>query len=122
MARCSGCKPLVPDSPSTVVTVLPATVAASREQEYSGLPSISTMQAPHCSVPQPNLLPRSASSSRSTLSNGVVPSHVMDTAQPLTVNVIGSLMRGLPPAATLPVQASLLDLDAFGVDEPRPVL
>ena len=61
-------------SPSTVVTVLPATVATSREQEYSGLPSISTMQAPHCSVPQPNLLPRRSSSSRSTESSGVVPS------------------------------------------------
>ena len=41
-----------------MVMDLPATVATSREQEYSGLPSISTMQAPHCSVPQPNLLPR----------------------------------------------------------------
>ena len=48
-------QPAVPDQPSTVVMVLPSTVAASREQEYSGLPSISTMQAPHCSVPQPNL-------------------------------------------------------------------
>ena len=45
-------------SPSTVVTALPATVATSRAHEYDGSPSISTMQAPHCSVPQPNRLPR----------------------------------------------------------------
>ena len=60
------------DSPSTVMTLLPATVAISRAHANAGSPSISTMQAPHCSVPQPNRLPRNPSSSRSTDSSGVV--------------------------------------------------
>src|SRR4029079_7297806 len=62
-------------------------MAASREQEYSGLPSISTMQAPHCPVPQPNLLPRKSRSSRSTESSGAVPSMLTETGRPLTTKL-----------------------------------
>ena len=56
------------------MTLLPATVATSRAHANAGSPSISTMQAPHCSVPQPNRLPRNPSSSRSTDNSGVVAS------------------------------------------------
>ena len=79
-----------------VVTVRPATVAISRVQECCGLPSISTMQEPHCSVPQPNLVPRSASSSRSTDNSGVVPSVSTDTARPLTTKSIVPLTAHSP--------------------------
>src|SRR4051812_23860131 len=95
--------------------VRPVTVAASREQENSGLPSISTMQAPHCSVPQPNLVPRRSKWSCSTVSSGTVPSQVTETARPLTTKSSLSLTPAPFPTA------SLLDLDTLGVDEFRPV-
>src|SRR5258705_1168510 len=94
----------------------PAMVAASREQEYSGLPSISTMQAPHCSVPQPNFAPRRPRSSRNTVSSGTVPSHATETGRPLTTNSRLSLTPAPFP------DGLLLDLDTLVVDELRPVL
>jgi len=84
-------------------------VAASREHEYSGLPSISTMQAPHCSVPQPNLDPRKFNSSRSTESSGAAPSAATETGRPLTTK---SYFSVTPVPSRL-----LLDFDASGVDE-----
>src|SRR5437868_11357529 len=36
---------------------LPATAESGLPQDFSGLPSTSTMQQPHCSRPQPNLVP-----------------------------------------------------------------
>src|SRR5690349_2242240 len=95
---------------------LPATVPASREQEHSGLPSISTMHAPHCSVPQPNLVPRRPRWSRSTVSSGTVPSHETETERPLMTK------SSLPLTPAPFSNALLLDLDALVVDELRPVL
>jgi hypothetical protein len=57
-----------------VVTILPARLSITRAQENDGSPSISTMQAPHCPVPQPNRVPRNPSSPRSTSSSGLLPS------------------------------------------------
>src|SRR5947207_9757635 len=93
---------------------LPATVVTSREQEYSGLPSISTMQAPHCSVPQPNLVPRRLSSSRSTDSSGAVPSALTETGRPLTTKLYSSLTPASFPAycSTLMPLASM-NFDQF---------
>jgi hypothetical protein len=47
-----------------------------------GRPSIWTVQAPHCAMPQPNFVPRSLSSSRSTHSKGVSASLVALTTSP----------------------------------------
>src|SRR4029079_7386733 len=95
---CNGCSARLLGRPSTVVTALPATVDISREQEYSGLPSIRTMQAPHCSVPQPNLEPRRLSSSRSTDSSGGVPSVLTEIGRPLTTKLYSSLTPASFPA------------------------
>ena len=43
-----------------VVIFLPATAATGVTQERSGAPSTCTVQAPHCAMPQPNLVPVSA--------------------------------------------------------------
>jgi hypothetical protein len=54
---------------------------------FSGLPSINTMQQPHCSSPQPNRVPVNRSSLRNTSSSGVSSCATTTlTARPLTVN------------------------------------
>src|SRR5690606_35820992 len=53
--------------PSTVLTVLPATLAAGIRQAPTGAPSTRTVQAPQSPASQPILVPVSPSSSRSTL-------------------------------------------------------
>src|SRR5262245_44219560 len=54
-----------------VVIFLPATADTGVMQERTGLPLTCTVQAPHCAAPQPNLVPVSPSSSRTTQSSGV---------------------------------------------------
>src|SRR5882724_8716592 len=54
-----------------VVTFLPATADTGVEQERTGCPSICTVHAPHCAIPQPNLVPVRWSESRSTHRRGV---------------------------------------------------
>src|SRR6476469_8325946 len=65
-ARCSGCSSPPSASPSTVVTSLPSACSARYEHELTGLPSSSTMQAPHSESSHPSLLPVSPISVRST--------------------------------------------------------
>jgi hypothetical protein len=61
----------IADSPSMVVIFFPLTDATGVIQERIGLPSRCTVQAPHCAMPQPNLVPVMPRFSRSTHSKGV---------------------------------------------------
>src|SRR5476651_295223 len=77
-----------------VVTFLPATLDTGLMQHFSGAPSISTMQQPHCSSPQPNRVPIRPSSLRKTLRSGVSSlSNATLTGLPLTVNLNCCAMR-----------------------------
>src|SRR5258708_21274127 len=90
-AFCIGCEES-DDSPSMVVTALPATCDTWVWHEKARLPSICTMQAPQRPVPQPNLVPVSLSSSRITHNSGVLGGASECAALPLTLksNAIGS--------------------------------
>ena len=55
-AFCTGCS-RPGDTPSTVVTVLPATRRAGIRQLTMGVPSTSTVHAPQTPDPQTNLVP-----------------------------------------------------------------
>src|ERR1700720_5029882 len=57
-----------------VVICLPATVLTGIEQERVATPSIWTVQAPHCAMPQPYLVPVMPIVSRKTQSRGVLSS------------------------------------------------
>src|SRR6516164_7682774 len=61
----------VAPTPSIVVTARLPTAPTGSRQDRTGLPSICTVQAPHCAMPQPNLVPVIPSTSRSTQSSGV---------------------------------------------------
>src|SRR3979409_1357548 len=86
-AFCSGCSPLG-ESPSMVVIFLPAAAETGVEHERTGLPLMCTVQAPHCAMPQPNLVPVSPSSSRITHSSGVSAGCSELTSLPLTTNLV----------------------------------
>src|SRR5262249_5931969 len=86
-AFCSGCDESA-DSPSIVVTDLPAISETWVWHENARLPSICTMQAPHKPVPQPNLVPVSFSPSRITHNNGVAGGASVDAALPFTVKLV----------------------------------
>src|SRR5712692_4480845 len=70
-ARCSGCGFSIVPSPSRVVMAPFAATDTGTEQERAGLPSISTVQAPHWASPQPNFGPFSSRSLRRTYRSGV---------------------------------------------------
>src|SRR5256714_15290884 len=98
-ARCTAWVRFL-DRPSIVVTRLLATAEMGSTQVRVATPSRWTVQAPHCAMPQPNLVPVSPSVSRSTQRSGV--SGVTSTVSrlPLTVREIGGmtsfpLRRGL---------------------------
>src|SRR5690606_37314106 len=67
-ACCSGCGFSSSPRPSIVVTSLPATAESGVTQARPGLPSMSTVQAPHSVMPQPYFVPFIFRSSRSTQS------------------------------------------------------
>ena len=58
-----------------------------RTQLRVGTPSMCTVQAPHCAIPQPYFVPVSPSCSRSTHSSGVSLSAANSRTAPLTFNV-----------------------------------
>src|SRR5437867_13083502 len=57
-------------------------------QERVGMPLTCTVHAPHCAMPQPNLVPVSPSSSRTTHKSGVSPGCSEWASLPLTTNLI----------------------------------
>ena len=69
--------------PSMVVTAPSPTADTGSEQDRTGTSPISTVQAPQNAAPQPNLVPKSPSSSRSTQSSGVSPSTSTGRVAPL---------------------------------------
>src|SRR3954471_10738567 len=70
-----------------VVISLEVTELIGVTQERTALPSTSTVQAPHCASPQPNLAPFSSRSLRKTYSSGVSGSAGTDRLAPLTFRV-----------------------------------
>src|ERR1700684_1119905 len=57
-------------TPSIVVMLLWPMLPMDRTHDRTATPSRCTVQAPHCAMPQPNLVPVIPSRSRSTHSNG----------------------------------------------------
>src|SRR5215510_5019783 len=76
------------DSPSMVVIFLPLTDATVVMQERIGFPSRCTVQAPHCAMPQPNLVPVMPRFSRKTQSKGVSELTSTCCRLPLTIMAI----------------------------------
>src|SRR5690242_17379905 len=60
-----------PEAPSTVVTAFPTAVPAGTWHDLVLRPSISTVHAAHCPIPQPYFGPCSSSTSRSTHNSGL---------------------------------------------------
>src|SRR5262249_45908126 len=54
-----------------MVVTAPVTVPTARIQERVAIPSTCTVHAPHCAMPQPNLVPVSPMISRSTQRRGI---------------------------------------------------
>src|SRR5256884_4146087 len=93
-ARCTAWARFL-DRPSIVVTRLLATAEMGSTQVRVATPSRCTVQAPHCAMPQPNLVPVSPSVSRSTQRSGVSGATSTVSRLPLTVKEIGG-MTGFP--------------------------
>src|SRR5678815_2547519 len=70
-----------------VVIFLPSAALTGMTHERTGLPSICTVHAPHCAMPQPYLVPVKPSTSRNTHNSGVPPSTSTSCDAPLTVMV-----------------------------------
>src|SRR5579864_5640826 len=90
-------------------------VDSALPQDFSGLPSTSTTHEPHCSAPQPNLVPTRPRWLRSTSSSGVSGSALTVTAFPLTIREVACIGFSLTENQTivdrpLPTQG---DDDAF---------
>src|SRR5689334_19085400 len=93
-----------------VVTFAPFTAPSVVTQERTALPFTCTVHAPQWAAPQPNFVPVSFSSSRSTHRSGVLSSACADTALPLRLNAtIGLLLCGAHDAPLRePIQWALL--------------
>src|SRR6266849_3003643 len=83
----SGCRLLADPRPSSVVIFVSTTARAGVTQERTGFPSTSTVQAPHCAMPHPNLAALSSRSLRRTYSKGVSGAAATVRRRPLTVSV-----------------------------------
>src|SRR6185503_5109063 len=70
-----------------VVIFLPSAADIGVLQERIGLPSSSTVQAPHSAAPQPNFVPVMPRVSRSTQRSGVLGSALTSRALPLMVRL-----------------------------------
>jgi hypothetical protein len=81
-----GCAAL--PRPSMVRTLRPSQAATGVMQAKMGWSSSSTVQAPHCPMPQPNLAPFSSSWLRSAYSSGVDGSMSTAWRTPLTIRVL----------------------------------
>src|ERR1700681_4063517 len=74
--------------PSMVVTARSRTALTGSMHERTGLPSICTVQAPHCAIPQPNFVPVMPSRSRRTQSSGISAGASNAFCSPLIVRVV----------------------------------
>src|SRR5215207_7657718 len=75
--------------PSIVVTRLPAAADSGTEHERIGFPSRWTVHAPHCAMPQPNLVPVMFMTSRSTQRSGISGAAETVRRVPLTMSQVG---------------------------------
>src|SRR2546430_10666946 len=89
-ARCTACARFL-DRPSIVVTRLLATAEMGSTPVRVATPSRCTVQAPHCAMPQPNLVPVRPSVSRSTQRSGVSGVTLTVSRLPFTVKEIGDM-------------------------------
>src|SRR5262245_32660668 len=69
-----------------VVIGLPTAAATGITHERTALPSTCTVQAPHCAIPHPYLVPVSPTCSRSAHNSGVLGSTFTSLVLPLIVN------------------------------------
>src|SRR4029077_5303992 len=76
------------DKPSTVVTWRLATAETGAEHERNVCPSTWTVQAPHCAMPHPYLVPVRPRSSRITHSSGVFGSPSNSRRVPFMMSVM----------------------------------
>jgi hypothetical protein len=77
-----------------VVIFAPSSAPIGTEQERIDLPSMWTVQAPHCAIPQPNFVPVKPITSRNTQSSGVSGSILICRDVPFTSIVItAALLR-----------------------------
>src|SRR6202030_75687 len=76
------------DKPSMVVTWRLATAETGAEHERNVCPSTWTVQAPHCAMPHPYLVPVRPTSSRMTHSSGVFGSPSNSRRVPLMLSVM----------------------------------
>ena len=74
----------------------PARLPTTTSQARAALPSRCTVQAPHCAIPQPNLVPVSCSSSRNTHKSGVSGGLSLVTACPFKVNLTMPILLSRP--------------------------
>src|SRR5215471_576786 len=88
-ACCTGCSPDSPPILSMVVISCPGTDHSGVSHDCTGLPSKSTLHAPHWPSPQPKRVPLSFRSLRRMYSSGVFASARTSESRPLTriVNV-----------------------------------
>src|SRR5512134_2091972 len=82
--------------PSMVTTFLPATAESGVVHALTASPPTSTVQAPQTAMPQPNLVPISPNSSRTTHISGVSGSDADETAFPFRVNLVAIRLSPLP--------------------------
>src|SRR6059036_3190582 len=73
---------------SMVVIFFPATAATGVTHERIGCPSRCTVHAPHSAIPQPNFVPVSPTTSRSTHRIGMSDGTSTVTSRPLIFNVV----------------------------------
>ena len=78
-----------------VVTFAPLSAPIGTEQERIGLPSICTVQAPHCAIPQPNFVPVRPTMLRNAQSSGVSGSISIWCVVPLTSIAITAALLGV---------------------------
>jgi hypothetical protein len=71
-----------------VTTFAPSRAPIGTEQDRMAVPSICTVQAPHCAIPQPNFVPVKPITSRNTQRSGVSGSMSICRDDPLTSIVI----------------------------------
>ena len=71
-----------------VVIFLPTTADTGITQERTASPSTCTVQAPHCAMPQPYLVPSMPASSRNAQRSGMSGSTLRSRVLPLTCSLI----------------------------------
>src|SRR5688500_845496 len=76
-----------------VVTLLPATVFMTTEQERTGCPSTCTVHAPQSDIPQPNFVPVSPTTSRRTQRSGISGATSTVRGEPLRVKVMVAIFQ-----------------------------